>query len=152
MQSYNNYIQQIKNKKIQYISRCLDMIVFGFGPMLYIKTHRGLEEAALFALHLQCPFVFIKDQITLFEYTHTVDIDFEKFDHQIQDFYDKNLKGQIVNQIQINKDNSLEIQIGDILLSAFCMETEDDNNEIWRFFKRNEDCKHLVCYSDHIEY
>lgn len=141
-------------KKIQYISRSLDLIDIGFGDMHKKVGRNGkMRNFATYAIHIQCPFRVINQNEIL---TGSEDLYISSIDESYIDLNDDSislfddiigrniniLKKERVTDIKINEFGDLEIKCQNIRILVFVAGTTDC--EAWRFFEVGKDDSHLV--------
>ena len=147
-------IEVLCNKKLQYITRSLDLICLGFGELTEeIGRNENVRFIAEYGLHVQCPFRICHNNSIILSsadlYISNID---ENADVNLDEkntcaFDMKSLKilddfpEQYVTSIELSSLNDLQIKTQGIVITLFLCDT---TQESWRFFSTNSDEEHIV--------
>lgn len=147
-------LEVIVGKRLQYVTRILDLVCLGFGD-IHSETDRYKKEhyIAEYALHIQCPFRICYNNVIVLSsfdlYVSNIcskaEVDWDKNNACL--FDDKSLKfanifqNQQVESVSLSSLNDLEIKTQDLVISLF---VSDLSQEAWRFFLTVGDEEHIV--------
>lgn len=156
-----SYIEQLKNQKLNYINRTVDMLCLGFGENYIQKDREGREyNVCEFRFHIQCTWrmincvngkiAFAKEDI--FEPKQkNLEENFE-WDKKGNNLFDKkseqwfqNWKEIYLEKILINERNDCKVYFSNGYILEIFIDSSSDV-ECWRFIEScpNRNKKHFV--------
>lgn len=166
MNSYNEYVaNNLIGKKLIYIGRSMDLIMFGFGLRKIRKNRKGESEFySEFCLHLQTAFRIAKSNKILIAYNDIFtprneemdDFDFTEsgttlFDKKLLEYNTQLINGLEVLKVEINDMGDIKIVLkNNIYVETFNIDSGFD--ETWRFFKGEADKEHLVAHGSMLRF
>ncbi|MDQ0227913.1 hypothetical protein [Metabacillus niabensis] len=161
-------VGKIVGSKLQYAGRASNLLWLGFGDIVQIIRRGRTEEAAEYALHIQCSWrITLGSKIVVasrdFYSPHSQwDEDYEDFDWDIHgnNRFDERMKAFIkenrqIKVIQIDSDEVGGLTIllsGGYKLDVFPDSSEDDEySEHWRLFKPKDNSPHFIVTGNGID-
>lgn len=152
--------------------RCLDMEMFGFGPLRSVIAEHGPKkgkviEKSEFSIHVQCPWRITKnsrivtgeqDRLDLVEWFDTSELSSDEveklprwLERRVTELQASRPNGLLVTRVVVDELKGLEIGFeDDYVLSVFpASSVPDEYSEYWRFFSSG-DQSHLVAYPNEI--
>ncbi len=160
------FLNNLKNKKINYICRSCNLVDIGFGENIWGVDVRGNSRTVPeYAIHIQCPFRFKNEHRILLGsddlyisnnedcFVDLGEKDTSLFDDKIE-IMKSELVDQVVEDVVVNNIGDLEIVLANFSISVFVTCSDENEQENYRILEFNDaNCmkdtgKHLVNYSN----